>query len=196
VKKIIVTVIFSFFIIGIVFPQDKNQSKSPAPPKPPATPAKPVVPGAQENNGFLSFPRFQNPPSFPNRNNKENGDVSEVERYDLIVSGAFPNGNTGNNIANTINHAEYILYSNRTVVIKLLFNNDSEYIYRLSNPRSKIEIRTGVFRETFETLVQVGKEILLEQYLSELSYNANTITSLVLIGNNRVILILNFSRKT
>jgi hypothetical protein len=195
-KKIIVAVIFSFIIIGNIFPQDNNQLKTPVPPKPPAAPAKPVVSGAPENNEFPLFPRFPSPPSFPNRDDQGNGTVTEVERYNLTVSEAFPNGDTKNNVANTIKNAEYILYSNRTVVIKLSFNNGSEYIYRLSNPRSKIEIKTGVFRETFETLVQVGKEFLLEQYLSELSYSANTITSLVLIGNNRVIVIINLSKKT
>jgi hypothetical protein len=194
-KKTIIIIILSFIIIGIVFPQDTNQPKTPAPPAPTTAPTNPVVPGAPGNNEFSLFPRFPSLPNFPNTNNQTNGTVSEVERYNLTVSGAFPNGNTGNNVANTINNAEYILYSNRTIAIKLSFNNGSEYIYHLRNPRSKIEIKTGVFRETFETIVQVGKEFLLEQYLSELSYDNNTITSLVLIGNNRVIVILNISRK-
>jgi hypothetical protein len=192
-KKIILTIIFSSIIIGVVFPQNTDKIKPPAPPQPPAEPIKPVVPGVQETP---SFPRFPDPPVFPNRNNQINGTVSEVERYNLTVSGAFPNGNTGNNVANTIKNAEYILYSNRTIAIKILFNNGSEYIYHLRNPRSKIEIRTGVFRETFETIVQVDKEFLLEQYTSELSYDNNTITSLHLIGNNKIIVILNFSKKT
>jgi hypothetical protein len=194
-KKIIITIIFSLYITGIVFPQDTNQSKLPVPPRPPAAPANPVVPGTPKNNEFPLFPRFPSLPDFP-KDNQLNETVSEVERYNLTVSGAFPNGNTGSNAANTINIAEYILYSNRAIVIKLLFNNGSEYIYHLRNPRSKVEIRTGVFRETFETIVQVDKKFLLEQYLSELSYDNNTITSLILIGNNRVIVLLNFSRKT
>jgi hypothetical protein len=191
-KKIIIIFILFFIIIGIVFPQNTNRPKPPTPPTPPVAPTTPVVPSASGNNEFPLFPSF---PSLPNINNQINGTVSEVERYNLTVSGAFPNGNTGNNVANTINNAEYILYSNRTIVIKLSFNNGSEYIYHLRNPRSKIETRTGVFRETFDTIVQVGKEFLLEQYLSELSYDNNTITSLVLIGNNRIIVILNISRR-
>jgi len=192
-KEKIITIILSFIIIGFVFPQDTNQSKLPAPPRQPTTPASPVVPGAPGNIPFFpSFPSFPN----PNRDNSTDGSVSVVERYNLTVSGAFPNGNTGNNVANTIKNAEYILYSNRAVTIRLLFNNGSEYSYYLKNPRSKIEIRTGVFRETFETTVQAGKEFLLEQYSSELSYTNNTITSLVLIGNNRVIVLLNLSKKT
>ena len=190
-KRKIIVIIFSSIIIGFVFPQDTNQSKPPAPPGQPAMPTSPVVPGTPNN-----IPLFPGFPSLPNRDNSTGGSVREVERYNLTVSGAFPNGNTGNNVANTIKNAEYILYSNRAVTIKLLFNNGSEYIYYLRNPRSKIEIRTGVFRETFETTVQVGKDFLLEQYVSELSYDSKTITSLVLIGNNRVIVILNLSRKT
>jgi hypothetical protein len=193
-KQVIITVIFFSLIIGFVFPQDTGQSRQPVPPKPPAAPANPVVPGASNNTPL--FPRFPVPPDFPNRDSSSNDIVSEVERYNLTVSGAFPNGNTGNNVANTIRNAEYILYSNRTIAIKLLFNNGSEYIYHLRNPRSKIEIRTGVFRETFETTVQAGKEFLLEQYTGELSYDSKTITSLVLIGNNRVIVILNLSKQT
>ena len=194
-KKIILAIFLSSIIIGIVFPQDTNQPKPPAPPRSPTTPTTPVVPGTQKNNDCPSFLRFPSPPALPNRDNQTNGPVSEVERYNLTVSGAFPNGNTGNNVANTINNAEYVLYSNRAITIKLLFNNGSEYIYYLRNPGSKIEIRTGVFRETFETVVQAGRELLLEQYFSELSYNDNSITSLVLIGNNRVIVILNLSKK-
>jgi len=198
-KKIIIAIILSSIIIGIAFPQDADKkSVPPAPPaapapKPPAEPAKPVVQGARENP---SFPGFPNPPVFPNRNNQADGSDSEVERYNLTVSGAFPNGNTGNNAAKTIKNAEYILYSNRSIAIKILFNNGSEYIYHLRNPRLKIEIRTGVFRETFETVVQAEKTFLLEQYVSELSYNNNTILSLHLFGNNKTIVILNFTKKT
>jgi hypothetical protein len=192
-KKIIITIILFSIFIGTVFPQNTNQPKPATPPKQPAAPANPVVPGAQKNNEFPVFPSF---PDFPNRDNQLNGTVSEVERYNLTVTEAFSNGNTGNNVANTINSAEYILYSNRTIVIKLLFNNGSEYIYHLRNPRSKIEIRTGVFKETFETTVQVNKKFLLEQYISELSYDSNTIISLLLIGNNRAIVLLNFLKRT
>jgi hypothetical protein len=193
-KEKIIIIILSSIIIGFVFSQDTNQSKPPAPPRPPSAPTNPVVPGAPKN--IPLFPSFPSPPNLPNKDNSTDGSVSEIERYNLTVSGAFPNGNTGNNVANTIKNAEYILYSNRTITIKLLFNNGSEYIYYLRNPRSKIEIRTGVFRETFETTVQAGKDFLLEQYASELSYDSKTITSLVLIGNNRVIVILNLSKKT
>jgi hypothetical protein len=195
-EKIIITIILFSIFIGTVFPQNTNQPKPTAPPKQPAAPATPVVPGAPKNNEFPVFPRIPSFPDFPNRDNQSNGNVSAVERYNLTVTEAFPNGNTGNNVANTINSAEYILYSNKTIMIKLLFNSGSEYIYHLRNPESKTEIRAGVFRETFETTVQVDKKFLLEKYLSELSYDNNTITSLLLLGNNRAIVLLNFLRRT
>ena len=183
-------IIFLFFTAWQVFADDKKQ---PTPPKPPAAPAKPVVPGAAESTTYPRFPSF---PSLPNNNNQTNGPKKEVEKYDLNVSGAFPNGDTRRNVANTINNAQYILYSDGTIALKMSFTNSTEYIYHLRNSRSKIEISAGVFRETFETIVQVGKEFLLEQYLSELCYDSNTITSLNLIGGNRVIVFLSFTRKT
>jgi len=191
-RKIIFSIIFFLLIIGNVFPQDKDKNKPPAPPKPPVEPAKPVVSGAQENP---VFPRLPSLPAIPS-NNQTNGQVTVVERYKLTVSGVFPNGNTANNVSNTIKNAEYILFSNRTIDIKLFFTNGLEYIYHLRNPRSKIEIRTGVFRENYETIVQAGKEFLLEQYISELSYDNNTVLSLTLIGNNKIVVILNFTKKT
>ena len=190
--KIIFTIILSFIITGFVFPQDKDKQKPPVSPKPPVEPAKPVVPGAQAPYLFPGLPSL---PAIPNKNDQTDGKVTVVERYNLTVSEAFPNGNTANNVANTIKNAEYILFSNKTINIKLLFTNDLEYIYHLRNPRSKIEIRTGVFRETYETVVQAGREFLLEQYISELSYDNNTIISLNLFGNNKIIVIINFSKK-
>ena len=191
--NIIFSIIFSLLIIGNVFPQDKDKNKPPTPPKPAVEPAKPVVPGAQTPSLFPNLPGL---PAIPNDNNQTDGKVTVVERYNLTVSGAFPNGNTANNVANTIKNAEYILFSNRTIDIKLFFTNGLEYIYHLRNPRSKIEIRTGVFRENYETVVQAGKEFLLEQYISELSYDNNSIISLTLIGNNKIIVIMNFTKKT
>jgi hypothetical protein len=191
--KIIFLIILSTVIIGFVFPQDKDKNKQPAPPKPVVEPTKPVVPGAQTPSLFPSLPSL---PAIPNKNDQTDGKVTVVERYNLTVSGAFPNGNTVNNVASTIKNAEYILFSNRTIDIKLIFTNNLEYIYHLRNPRAKIEIRTGVFRENYETVVQAGKEFLLEQYISELSYDNNTVISLTLIGNNKIIVILNFTKKT
>jgi len=151
------------------------------------------VPGAVGNTGYPRFPSFPSPPDNGNRSDET---VREIEKYDLTISGAFPNGNTRNNVANTIRSAQYTLYSNRTARLKLVFQNDSEYIYHLRNPRSKVEIGPGSFRETFDAVVQVEREFLLERYLGELYYNDTTVTSFSLMGGNSVIVTLVFSRKT
>jgi len=188
-------IIFLLFTVWQVFADDIKQ---PAPPKPPTAPAKPAVPGAAESTTYPRFPSFPRVP-VPNNNNQTNGaeeEKKEVEKYDLNVLGAFPDGNTRRNVANTINNAQYILYSDGTIALKMSFTDGAEYIYHLRNSRSKIEISAGVFRETFETVVQVGREYLLEQYTSELSYTSNTITSFNLIGGNKVVVLLNLARKT
>jgi len=187
-NKIFIVIIL-FFIAGFVFTQDIRQ---PAAPTLPTAPVQPTVPDAAGNTGYQNFPSF---PSFPNINNQTTGPVQEIEKYDLNILGAFPNGNTRNNVASTIDNAQYILYSNRTAALKLFFRNGSEYTYHLRNPRARIEISTGVFRETYDTVVQAGREFLLEQYTCELCYDNNTLISFNLIGSNRVIVLLNLSRK-
>ena len=182
-------IIFLLLTAGQGFADDIKQ---PTPPKPPTTPVKPVVPGAAESTAYPRFPSF---PRFPN-NNQANGTKEEVEKYDLTVSGAFPNGDTRRNVANTIKNAQYILYSDGTIALKMSFTDGAEYIYHLGNPRSKIEISAGVFRETFDTVVQVGREFLLERYSGELFYNSNTVTSFNLIGGNKVVVLLNLAKKT
>ena len=177
-RRKVILVVFLFFITGLGFTDETGRTT------PTTAPTLPVLP---------RFPGF---PSLPDSNNQTNRPVHEIEKYNLNVSGAFPNGDTRNNVANTITSAQYILYSNRTIALKLVFQNGPEYIYHLRNPRSKIEIGAGVFRETFDTVVQVGMEFLLEQYLSELYYNSNTITSLYLMGRNQVIVLLNFTKRT
>ena len=181
------TAVIIFFLCGLIFADDIEQ---PVVPSLPTEPTRPVVPGAPER---IEFPAF---PNFPDRDTQPSGPVYEVEKYNLNISGAYPNGNTRNNVANTINSAQYILYSNRTVQIKLSFTNGTDYIYHLRNPRTKLETSTGVFRETFDTVVQVGREFLLEQYSGELYSNNETVTSFNLIGSNRVIVQLIFSKKT
>jgi hypothetical protein len=180
---IILIMIFNLFEL---YAQDVRQ------PTPPTAPTRPVVPGVPDVSEFPRFPTF---PNFPNSINQHNGSVYETENYELTISGAYPNGNTRNNVSNTINYARYILYSNNNAQIKLRFMDGSEYIYYLRNPRAKIETSTGVFRETFDTVVQVGREFLLEQYISELYYNTDTVISFNLVGNNRVIVQLIFSKK-
>ena len=184
-KAIIIIIIFT---AGFAFSQEIRQPIAPTPPSPPAQPIAPSTAEREQN-----FPSLPNLPSFHN-NNQTNRPEQESSRYVLNVSGAFPNGDTRNNVANTINNAQYILYSNGTAALTLFFRNSPEYIYHLSNPRSRIEVSAGVFRETYDTTVQVGREFLLEQYTSELSYDNNTILSFNLIGSNRVIVLINFSR--
>ena len=160
-------------------------------PREPSAPVAPIVPGADQNRRINEFPV---PPPIPGRNQNE-GPVRVIDSYELNILGSYPNGNTANNTANTINNAQYTLYSNGNKEIKLIFNDGTEYVYHLRNPRSRIEINNGLFRETLDVLVQVGSQFLLDQYSCELSYNENTITSFNLIGNNRVVVILNVRKK-
>jgi len=188
-KSIIVVLLL---IAALVFADE------PTPPTPPTGPSQPVVPGVGGNTGNSFFPSFPNIPSFPNvpSNNQTNERRYEVEKYDLTVSEAFSNSNGRNNAANTIRTAQYVLYSDRSMELRLFFTNGLEYIYYLTNPRSKIETGTGVFRETFNVIVRAGREILLNQYTGELHYNNSTITSFSLIENGRVIVLLNVTKKT
>ena len=151
----------------------------------------PVVPGANQNRRANEFPA---PPPIPDRN-QSNEPARIIDSYELDILGAYPNGNTANNAANTINNSQFVLYSNGNIELKLFFSNGTEYVYHLRNPRSRIEINNGLFRETFDVLVQAGNHFLLDQYIGELSYNENTITSFSLIGNDRVVLLLNIRKK-
>ena len=187
-----VILIFLCFSAWLGFADEARKPTPPTPPGGPTGPAKPVVPGATGNTSYPRLPVFPRPPDNGNRSNET---VREVEKYDLAISGAFPSGNMRNNVANTIRSAHYTLYSNRTAQIKLVFQNGSEYIYHLRNPRSKVEIGPGSFRETVDAVVQAGREFLLEQYLGELYYNDNTVTSFSLMGDGRVVVTLIFSKK-
>jgi len=185
---------YGFLLLLIVnnlcFSQDRKQ---PVSPKPPEAPGKPAVPGASANTPF--YPRLPPFPSFPNTSNQDNGPAREIEKYELIVFEAFPQGNTRQNVANTIKNAQYILYSDKTIRIILDFNNGLRYIYHLRNNRLKIEAQPGIFRETYEIIIQSGNEFLLEQYSGELYGNENNITSLTVIRNNKVDVVLNFKKK-
>ena len=189
-KLFLIIILFLVYVHGFA-----DDARQPAAPTPPAPPTQPVVPGAGDNSISPGLPQLPSFPVTPERNNQSGGSVREVERYELNITGAYPNGNTGNNVSSTIRSAEYILYSNRTMVIKLSFTNGSQYFYHLRNPRSRIETSAGVFRETFDTTVQVGREFLLEQYLSELTYNNSSVLSMSLMGSNRVIVFMTFTRK-
>jgi len=173
----------------------------------PAEPKEPIVQEANENVKMQnlkqfpslppmpSFPSLQSPPAPPNRNQQNNEPVREIEKYELKVSEAFPNGDKRRNVVDTIEDAHYTLYSNGSILIKLKFKNNTEYYYNLRSQGSKREISAGAFRQTYDIIIQVGKEILLEQYSGELYSNEKSITSLSIFGNGKIIVILNFLKK-
>jgi hypothetical protein len=104
-----------------------------------------------------------------------------------MVSDAFPDGNIHNNVAITIVSAKYILYSNNNIVIILHFKNGINYSYYLSNGRQKIEMETGNFRKTYDILVRVDKNFLLDKYYGELYYTDKSITQINIYGDNKMI---------
>jgi hypothetical protein len=169
--------------------------KQPTPPKPPTEPVKPIVPGATENADYPKFPSLPSLPVIPSRNNRNNEQIREIDKYELNVSEAFPNGDTRKNVANTIDNAHYILYSNGNILLKLNFKNGLEYFYHLRNPRQKMETSSGVFRKTYDITVGVGKEFLLEQYTGELYNNNESITSVSIFGDNKIIVLLKFMKR-
>jgi hypothetical protein len=194
-KEVICSFVFIILLNNICL---ADAIKQPTPPKPPTEPINPNVPGSPEASTFQKFPRLPVFPSFPvlpNENTQNNERVREIEKYELIITEAFPGGDTQKNVANTINYSEYILYSNNTISLKLNFNNNLQYIYHLKNKRSKMEISPGVYREIYDTVIQVEKEFLLEQYASELFYNEISVVSLNIFGNNKIIVTMNFIKK-
>ena len=140
-------VIFLFCFSGVVFAEEGLPSIF----NPPALPTLP------------NFTRLPPPPPIAPNNNQANEPVRVVKNQSLIVTGAFLNGNTRNNVANTITNARFILFSNGSEEIRLSFTNAPEYIYFLRNPRARVEISEDIFRETFDTFIQVGREFLLGQ---------------------------------
>lgn len=184
------------FVFFTNYPSMADEIKQPIPPAPPSNPVKPVVPNAPENKNPSKFPAFPPLPIIPNIRNQENGPVREIENYELTISEAFPEGDTQRNVANTIENGQYILYSNKTAAIKLYFKNGLQYVYHLRNPASKMEISPGVYRETYEVIVQAGKELLLDRYIGELYNNDESIIFVTIMGNDKVIVTLKFTRKT
>ena len=188
-KKAILSIVFVLFVNSLCMTDEIKQ------PTEPIAPVEPTVPG--KTDAFM-FPRVPVMPSVPlppggTAQNKE--PIREIERYGLTVSEAYPNGNTRRNVADTISGAQYVLYSNDAVTLILNFKNGPQYLYHLSSPRSKMEVSPGVFRTTYSTVVQVGKEFLLERYTSELFSDANSVTSVNISGNNRTVVILRFAGK-
>ena len=178
----------------------------------PLPPLDPVFPGGTGTDvpgvplppsgpmDFFSFPQLPSFPLPPGSNTAApadaSGPVREIERLDLTVTEAFPNGDTRRNTANTISGARYILYSNASIALELDFIDSLRYVYHLNNPGSRVEIGPGIYRVTYDTTIQAGSEFLLGQYTSELFSNANHVISVNIIGNNAIIVILNFSVNT
>ena len=195
-KRTALFIIFALLLTGLCA---TDEIKQPTEPKPPS---EPIVPGNTGSNIFPSIPAAPALPSFPgfpqadpNTLSKKDEPVREIEKYDLTINEAYPNGDTRRNVANTIGNSQYILYSNDTIILILNFRDGIQYRYHLSSPRSKTEISPGVYRVTYNTVVQAGKEFLLEQYTSELYSNENAITSIVISGNNKTVVLLKFSKK-
>lgn len=184
---------FALALNAVGFAEETNK---PVPPRPPAGPVKPVVRGAPENTGYPKFPGFPVFPAPSGGNSQNNGPVREIEKYELTVAGAFPGGDTQKNAASTINYSEYILYSNNTASLRINFNDNLRYVYHLRNGRSKTELRPVFYREIYDAIIQVGDEFLLDQYTSELYYDAHGISSMTLFGNNKVIVTMNFTKNS
>ncbi|MDR2479119.1 MAG: hypothetical protein LBD48_07390 [Treponema sp.] len=193
-KRIIFLFIF-VLLLSVICPA--GETKQLVPPKPPAEPAKPAVPGAAEHApAYPKFPGLPPLPSFPHNNSQRNRPVKVIEKYELFISEASPGGDPLKNAANTISYAEYVLYSNNTISIRIDFKNNSRYIYHLRNNRSKMEIRPGVYREMYDTVIQAGEELLLESYISELCYNDNGIISINVFEKNKIVVTINVTRKS
>jgi len=192
-KKIMLFAIFALSVNNLCTGDEVKE------PTAPQVPNAPVVSGDDDLIVFPevpALPSFQGvPPSAPAGTNQSNEPVREIERYGLTVTEAFPNGNTRRNVANTINNAQYILYSDGTVRLVLNFTNGVQYNYYLSNPGSRIELSPGNYRVTYDTIVQAGKEILLEQYRSELYNNENSITSISIMESNKTIVTMKFTKR-
>ncbi|MDR2021013.1 MAG: hypothetical protein LBQ14_09640 [Treponema sp.] len=90
----------------------------------------------------------------------------------------------------------YILYSNKNITLELEFINNMRYTYHLSGARSRTETAPGNYREIYDTLVQAGRELLLGQYTSEVYKQGEELRSITIIGNNRVIIVMDVARKT
>jgi hypothetical protein len=183
-------IIFSIFINVTI---SSDEIKQPIQPQNPVPPTQPIVPGASNNTGYPKFPPL---PSFPSiQNNNQNKDIVEIENYELIISSAFPNGDTSRNVSSTIKKAQYIFYSNNDITLKLDFINDLQYVYYLKNSKGKMETSPGIYREIYDTLVQVGKNLLLDQYSSEIYKQGEEIKSITIIGNDKVIVTINVTKK-
>ena len=157
-KKILLFAVLALFVNKLCISDEIRQ------PREPRAPLEPRVPENTDAADFPGLPAFPPLPPVFNRPDQNTGSagVRELERRVLRVSEAFPNGDTRRNLANTIHNAQYVLYSDESISLELNFTSGAQYMYHLSNPRGKTEVNPGVFRITYDTIVQAGREFLLE----------------------------------
>lgn len=187
-NKVLFAAVF-FPVACLMFAQDVTK------PVPPVNPETPVVPGVTGGAGVPGRPAVPAFPGMPNRNNQSGSSIYEVEKYLLNVTEAYSNGNTRNNVANTVSGAQYTLYSNKTIILKFSFTGGADYFYHLRNPRSKIETSENTYRELYDVIIQTGGSFSLVQYTGELYFDNNSITAFNLINNNRITVHLVFSKE-
>jgi hypothetical protein len=167
-----------------MMPSTPPLSVTPAPQKPqdsgrsPATPFIPVVPPA--------------PAARPAANE---GSVYETASYDLSVKTAYLAGNTKNPITGTINFAKCTYYSDNSIKLQVFYKSGETYTYYLKNAGAKIDYGGGVFRVTYDTLIQIEKKMLLDKYTSEVYTGTAGLKSINVIGNNALVIYMEFTKK-
>jgi hypothetical protein len=163
-------------------------------PKPPALPQAPVTPGSNLNiQNTIQKPALPPPPI--SVRSKENKTASEVENYILTVTKAYSGMDIKNSVADTINYAQYILFSDNSITLKLFYKNDWVYTYFLRNPKSKIQTGTDSYRTTYDIMIQAGSVFLTETYSGEVYSVGKDIKSIVITGGGAVVASLEFTKK-
>lgn len=129
----------------------------------------------------------------------------EVANYTLTVTAAYPNGDTKKSIADTISYAQCIMYSDNSITLKLFFANGARYTYYLKNPRAKMQTSPGIFRTTYNTLVQAENTMLVDTYTSDVYSEASrenadndqspNLKSITIMGNDAVVVVMNFAKR-
>jgi len=203
--------LFLAFLFAIVFNTANLFGQGWLDPLPPLDPV-PEIDGGTDNvpllppppslpMNFINRPELPVFPSTPGSNtgqgstNQNTGPMREILRYELTVTGAFPNGDMTRNTASSITGAWYILYSDSSIALNLVFAEGLLYIYHFTNPGSRMEINPGVFRQSYNTIIQAGVQFLPGEYRSELYHNGENLVSANIMGNNSVIVLLNMERK-
>lgn len=164
----------------------QTQPKNSSPPPPvPAAPdlfqARPQVP---------SRPNL--PQTRPSARRGSGEGVRETENYFLTVTAAYSGGNTKISTASAIDKVQCIKYSDESISLGIFFKNSSKYTYYLRNPGAALQISPGTYRRSYDTVIQTGGEFLPGIFISEVLYNENSLTGITLIGENTVIVTMNF----